>query len=121
MRATTARIATSRAISKKPGCCRAAGPSGGGIHAFLTTDPPVPLRPASTLAPMDTHRSTTRIYPHREGNAIATLTLAFATDPPSRWFWPATADFLAAFPVFARALGGRAFESESGFEVGECA
>jgi GNAT superfamily N-acetyltransferase len=92
---------------------------GRAIHAFLTTDPPARLRPASTLAAMKAHRTTTRIYPHREANAIATLTLAFATDPPSRWFWPATSDFLAAFPVFARALGGRAFASESGFEVGE--
>jgi GNAT superfamily N-acetyltransferase len=68
---------------------------------------------------MDTHRPTTRILPHRETNAIATLTLAFAADPANRWCWPAPADFLAAFPVFARALGGRAFANESGFEVGE--
>jgi GNAT superfamily N-acetyltransferase len=68
---------------------------------------------------MDTHRPTTRIQPHREANAIATLTLAFATDPANRWCWPAAADFLAAFPLFVRALGGRAFASESGFEVGE--
>lgn len=68
---------------------------------------------------MDIHRPTTRIHPHRESNAIATLTLAFATDPANRWCWPGTADFLAAFSVFARALDGRAFASESGFEVGE--
>jgi ribosomal protein S18 acetylase RimI-like enzyme len=64
-------------------------------------------------------RLTTRIHPHREANAIATLTLAFSSDPANRWCWPATGDFLAAFPAFARALGGRAFESESGFEVGD--
>lgn len=63
--------------------------------------------------------ATTRIPPHREANAIATLTLAFAADPANRWCWPATGDFLAAFPGFVRALGGRAFRSESGFEVAE--
>jgi len=68
---------------------------------------------------MNTSRSTVQIHPHREANAIATLTLAFAADPANRWCWPATGDFLAAFPAFARALGGRAFESESGFEVGD--
>lgn len=68
---------------------------------------------------MNAQRTTSRIHPHREANAIATLTLAFAADPASRWCWPATGDFLAAFPAFARALGGRAFESESGFEVGD--
>src|SRR4030095_13698753 len=66
-----------------------------------------------------THRPTTRILPHRETNAIATLTLAFAADPANRWCWPAPAAFLAGFPGFARALGGRAFANESGFEVGE--
>jgi GNAT superfamily N-acetyltransferase len=64
-------------------------------------------------------RLTTQIHPHREANAIATLTLAFSSDPANRWCWPATGDFLAAFPAFARALGGRAFETESGFEVGD--
>jgi GNAT superfamily N-acetyltransferase len=45
---------------------------------------------------------TTCIPPHREANAIATLTLAFAADPANRWCWPATGDFLAAFPGFVR-------------------
>ncbi|HEY7642623.1 MAG TPA: GNAT family N-acetyltransferase [Steroidobacteraceae bacterium] len=68
---------------------------------------------------MHVPRTTIRIHPHREANAIATLTLAFATDPANRWCWPETGAFLEAFPAFARALGGRAFESESGFEVGD--
>jgi hypothetical protein len=50
-------------------------------------------------------RTTTRIHPHREANAIATLTLAFATDPANRWCWPTTGVFLEAFPAFARAFG----------------
>jgi GNAT superfamily N-acetyltransferase len=68
---------------------------------------------------MNTSHSTARIPPHREANAIATLTLAFAADPAARWSWPATGDFLSAFPAFVRALGGRAFESEGAFEVGD--
>jgi GNAT superfamily N-acetyltransferase len=64
-------------------------------------------------------RTPARIHPYREANAIATLTLAFAADPANRWCWPATGDFLEAFPAFARALGGRAFTSESGFEIGD--
>ena len=64
-------------------------------------------------------RTATQIHPHREANAIATLTLAFAADPANRWCWPATSEYLEAFPAFVRALGGRAFASAGGFEVGE--
>jgi GNAT superfamily N-acetyltransferase len=93
--------------------------AGRAIHAFLTADLPAPLRSATSLPAMDTQRQTTRIYPHREASAIATLTLAFAADPANRWCWPTPAEFLTAFPIFVRALGGRAFASESAFEVGE--
>ena len=61
----------------------------------------------------------TCIHSHREANAIATLTLAFASDPAARWCWPASADFLVGFPQFVRALGGRAFASQGGFEVAD--
>jgi GNAT superfamily N-acetyltransferase len=40
---------------------------------------------------------------------LATLTLAFAGDPASRWVWPEPQQYLAAFPRFAQAFGGRAF------------
>ena len=42
--------------------------------------------------------------------AIAVLTLAFSSDPPNRWVWPAPWRYLEAFPAFIRAFGGRAFE-----------
>ena len=61
----------------------------------------------------------TRVHHHREANAIATLTLAFAADPASRWIWPATGGYLAAFPRFVRGLGGRAFETGNAFEIAE--
>jgi GNAT superfamily N-acetyltransferase len=35
------------------------------------------------------------------GNALAVLTLAFATDPLMRWFWPEPARFAAGFPDLA--------------------
>jgi hypothetical protein len=62
-------------------------------------------------------RSTIRILPHREANAIATLTLAFGSDPANRWCWPDAAEYLAAFPQFVRALGGNAFAAECAFEI----
>lgn len=61
----------------------------------------------------------TRVHLHREVDAIATLTLAFASDPANRWCWPATGDYLAAFPQFVRGLGGRAFETGNAFEIAE--
>lgn len=38
--------------------------------------------------------------------AVSTLTAAFETDPPVRWMYPDKTDYLADFPVFARAFGG---------------
>jgi ribosomal protein S18 acetylase RimI-like enzyme len=66
---------------------------------------------------MKTTRTAIRIHPHREANAIATLTLAFGSDPANRWCWPDTAEYLAAFPQFVRALGGNAFAAECAFEI----
>ncbi len=40
---------------------------------------------------------------------LATLTLAFSADPPSRWLFPKARDFLAAYGRFAEAFGGAAF------------
>ena len=37
---------------------------------------------------------------------LAVLTLAFSTDPPCRWTWPDSQQYLEAFPRFARAFGG---------------
>lgn len=76
----------------------------------------------ATYYAMHVTRATNRIAAHREANAIATLTLALASDPANRWCWPATGDFLAAFAAFAafaRALGGRAFAHGSSFEIAD--
>ncbi len=47
--------------------------------------------------------------PDDEAAAIATLTLAFAADPMTRWSWPDPRTYLDAFPKLARAFGGAAF------------
>jgi ribosomal protein S18 acetylase RimI-like enzyme len=49
-------------------------------------------------------------------NAI--LTLAFSGDPASRWTWPDSKVYLDAFPRFATAFGGAAFEKGSALRVG---
>ena len=49
-------------------------------------------------------------------NAI--LTLAFSGDPASRWTWPDPKAYLEAFPHFAIAFGGAAFEKGSALRVG---
>ena len=39
---------------------------------------------------------------------FATLTLAFAADPPCRWLFPHPEQYLRYFPAFAKAFGGTA-------------
>ncbi len=56
-----------------------------------------------------------------EAAAIATLTLAFAADPMTRWSWPEPRTYLEAFPKFARAFGGEAFVKGSAHCVEGCA
>lgn len=59
--------------------------------------------------------------PGDEAAAIATLTLAFAADPMTRWSWPDPGTYLEAFPKFARAFGGEAFAKGSAHRVDACA
>jgi GNAT superfamily N-acetyltransferase len=44
-----------------------------------------------------------------EAAAIAVVVLAFGADPVARWTWPHPAQYLAHFPVFVKAFGGKAF------------
>ena len=41
---------------------------------------------------------------------LATLTLAFSSDPPCRWAWPDPQQYLDSFPRFARAFGSGAID-----------
>jgi GNAT superfamily N-acetyltransferase len=43
-------------------------------------------------------------------HGVATLTLAFASDPVVRWAWPDSERYLSYWPPFVEAFGGRAFE-----------
>jgi ribosomal protein S18 acetylase RimI-like enzyme len=49
--------------------------------------------------------------------AIATLTLAFASDPMARWSWPEPDVFLAAWPRMTRGIAGAAFTRGSAWTV----
>ena len=49
------------------------------------------------------------LAPVEEGAAVATIVLAFAADPMTRWTWPNPDQYLAAMPRMARAFGGRGF------------
>jgi ribosomal protein S18 acetylase RimI-like enzyme len=53
-----------------------------------------------------------------EAAVIAILTLAFSGDPATRWTWPEPKAFLDAFPRFAKAFGGAAFELGSAHRIG---
>ena len=44
-----------------------------------------------------------------EAAVFAVLTLAFSSDPATRWTWPDPRAYLEAFPHFAKAFGGAAF------------
>ncbi|HEX2258029.1 MAG TPA: GNAT family N-acetyltransferase [Afifellaceae bacterium] len=59
-----------------------------------------PARRATPLADAIRPDAAERVY--------ATLTLAFAADPPCRWMFPDPAQYLRDFPAFARAFGGAA-------------
>jgi GNAT superfamily N-acetyltransferase len=50
-----------------------------------------------------------------EGLAVATIVLAFAADPMTRWTWPHAHQYLAAMPRMVRAFGSRAFSNGSAF------
>lgn len=59
--------------------------------------------------------------PGDEAAAIATLTLAFAADPMTRWSWPDPRTYLDAFPKLATAFGGAAFLKGTAHRVEGCA
>jgi GNAT superfamily N-acetyltransferase len=54
-----------------------------------------------------------------ETRAVATIVLAFAADPMTRWTWPDANQYLAAFTRMVRAFGGKAFGHGSAYLVGD--
>ena len=55
-----------------------------------------------------------------EDRAIATLTIAFSTDPVARWFLPDAARYLTYWPPFVAAFAGKAFAADSADSIGDC-
>ena len=50
-----------------------------------------------------------------EAPAIQALVLAFGSDPAARWVWPDPREYLAHFPAFIQAFGGKAFSHGSAY------
>ena len=45
-----------------------------------------------------------------ESSMVATITMAFSTDPVARWMYPKSSDYFRWFPNFVRAFAGRSIE-----------
>src|SRR5277367_1289765 len=52
--------------------------------------------------------------------AIASLTLAFASDPVMRWAWPDAQRYATYWPRLADAFGGRAFDDGTAYGLEDC-
>ena len=72
-----------------------------------------------TTATLATPPAITTATPADMERAIAALVPAFGSDPVCRWVWPDPQQYLASFPEFARAFGGRAFERGTAYAVGD--
>ena len=51
--------------------------------------------------------------------AITAIVVGFVADPVARWCWPKPKDYLEYMPRFASTYGGKAFQSDSAYVVGE--
>jgi GNAT superfamily N-acetyltransferase len=52
--------------------------------------------------------------------ALNTLVLAFAADPVERWLYPQPDSYLGSFRRFLVAFGGRAFDEQTAWKIGQC-
>jgi len=51
---------------------------------------------------------------------VASLTLAFASDPVMRWAWPHAHRYATYWPKFAEAFGGQAFDDGTAYGLEDC-
>jgi GNAT superfamily N-acetyltransferase len=51
---------------------------------------------------------------------IASLTLAFSSDPVMRWAWPDPERYLTYWPRFAEGFGGQAFDDGTAYGLQDC-
>src|SRR5215471_12111582 len=54
-----------------------------------------------------------------QAKAFATLVSAFTDDPVERWLYPELDQYLAHFPEFLEAFGGRAFDAQTVWRLSE--
>ena len=66
-----------------------------------------------------TMKTVRNAVPAEEAAVIATLTLAFGTDPATRWSWPDPQAYLDAFPRFTKAFGGAGFAKGGAHVIGD--
>lgn len=57
------------------------------------------------------------LRPGEEGRALDVLVTAFVADPVIRWMYPDASGYLAHFPAFLRAFGGKAFTSGTAYRL----
>ena len=54
-----------------------------------------------------------------EGSIYRTLVSAFTDDPVERWLYPELPEYLTHFPQFLAAFGGRAFDAQTVWRLGD--
>jgi ribosomal protein S18 acetylase RimI-like enzyme len=64
-------------------------------------------------------QSISKVREDDQAKAYETLVSAFTDDPVERWLYPDTSDYLAHFPVFLKAFGGRAFDAQCVWTLAE--
>lgn len=69
---------------------------------------------------MTTHEARCVTPTTDEVRAIATLTIAFSSDPVARWFLSDPGRYLTYWPPFVTALAGKAFAAGSADSIGDC-
>ncbi|MDQ2943628.1 MAG: GNAT family N-acetyltransferase [Candidatus Dormibacteraeota bacterium] len=56
---------------------------------------------------------------NEQSRALATLVSAFTDDPVVRWLYPESQQYLTHFPEFLVAFGGKAFDEQTAWTLGE--
>ena len=60
-----------------------------------------------------------RVPKNERSRAFATLVSAFTNDPVERWLYPELRQYLTHFPEFLAAFGGKAFDEETVWMLGD--
>lgn len=74
----------------------------------------MPIAQLPDTEPANTIKDTS---PSEAEQAVAVISLAFATDPAARWTFPDALAYLTHFPAMVRAFGGPAFAQGTAYHV----